>query len=101
MHGAVSTSPGMQFQRVYLLPDQSLGDKELGRVDGPLYAPVPLAQVSSHMVDQLRANAEEVWVSRVQSPPQHASPYSVDRQATHSLVHQSPSSGPVYLAEKL
>ncbi|KIM63687.1 hypothetical protein SCLCIDRAFT_737180 [Scleroderma citrinum Foug A] len=101
MHGAVpSTSSGLQFRRVYILPDQSRGDKELGCVDAPLYAPVPLAQVSSGMAKQLRANAEEVWVSRVQSPPQRVPSHSTDRQVTHSLVHQSPSFGPVHLTDE-
>ncbi|KAL4076248.1 hypothetical protein V8B97DRAFT_1923355 [Scleroderma yunnanense] len=99
-HGvAPSTSSGLQLQRVYLLPEHS-GDKELGRVDAPLYAPVPLAQVSSEVAEELRASAEEVWVSRGQFPSQIVPSYRDDRRVTRSLVHQSPSFGPVHLTDE-
>ncbi|KAI6024448.1 hypothetical protein EDC04DRAFT_2931269, partial [Pisolithus marmoratus] len=69
---APSTTPERHYiddfamHRVYILPNRFSASKQPDVVDTPLYAPVPLAQLSSQAAQELRANAEEVWVSRSQ-----------------------------------
>lgn len=98
---AVSTDPerhhdDFAMHRVYLLPTQTSASKQLDIVDAPLYAPVPLSQLSSQVAQELRANAEEVWVSRGRSSWDGV-------RAAHLLQvgqQEAASSGPIYLTEE-
>ncbi|KAG6330351.1 hypothetical protein ID866_8738 [Astraeus odoratus] len=89
------------LQRVYLLPDESGLSKDPNSVDAPLYAPVPLVQVSSLVAQQLRADAEEVWVSRTPFARPHGPSHAGDQwRATQSFAMQAPSHGPVHLTDE-
>lgn len=61
------------LERIYILPlaskEPSTSDLEF--VDAPVYAPVPLTQISPQLAEELLANATEAWVSRSDStqPP--------------------------------
>ncbi|KIJ69895.1 hypothetical protein HYDPIDRAFT_78152, partial [Hydnomerulius pinastri MD-312] len=95
----------VQLERIYLLPGHSntAGNKE-SFVDAPIYAPVPLAQVSSQMADELRASATEAWVSRGRLPPHRfmpSHPSGNDRlRSMHPLPHRSPLPGPIHLTDE-
>lgn len=62
------------LERIYILPARSVASKghcasdlDLQFVDAPVYAPVPLTQVSPQVAEELLANATEAWVSRFDS----------------------------------
>ncbi|KIK29177.1 hypothetical protein PISMIDRAFT_672592 [Pisolithus microcarpus 441] len=100
--GALSTAPewyhddDLAMHRVYLLPNRNGANKQLDIVDTPLYAPVPLAQLSSQVAEELRANAEEVWVSRGQPSWDDVLPTQPLRVGQPG----DPSHGPVHLTNE-
>ncbi|KAG9317739.1 hypothetical protein JVU11DRAFT_1956 [Chiua virens] len=70
------------LEHIYLLPHPPIEQNEKRDsvnetpTHSPIYAPVPLAQVSPQMADQLRATATEAWISR--SPLPYRAPTSYD-----------------------
>lgn len=61
------------LERIYLLPHPPIDQNEKpapineASIQSPIYAPVPLSQVSPQIAHQLRATATEAWISRVPS----------------------------------
>ena len=74
-------------------------------MQSPIYAPVPLAQVSPQMAHQLRATATEAWISRVPLPC-HALPHvpsynARDEHPQYDILNRSPPSvGPIHLKDE-
>lgn len=94
------------LERIYLLPHPSIeqDDKHAfvneASMQSPIYAPVPLEQVSAQMAYQLRATATEAWISRVPLP-HHALVRvpSSDTGNDHTL-RTSSSAGPIHLKDE-
>ena len=55
-----------RLERIYILPSASKrpSESDLEFVDAPVYAPVPLTQISPKVAEELLANATEAWISR-------------------------------------
>ncbi|KAG6379010.1 hypothetical protein JVT61DRAFT_13301 [Boletus reticuloceps] len=94
------------LERIYILPHPSIdhNDKRAfaneASLQSPIYAPVPLAQVSPQMAHQLRATATEAWISRVPLP--HHAPACVPScdsgyEDTQYDLRSPPSVGPIHL----
>ncbi|KAH0840193.1 cell division control protein 14, SIN component-domain-containing protein [Lanmaoa asiatica] len=94
------------LEHIYLLPHPSV-DRNEKRVSAneastqsPIYAPVPLAQVSPEMAHQLRATATEAWISRTPLPYHTlARAPSCDAGNEHTL-RSPPSVGPIHLKDE-
>jgi len=94
------------LEHIYLLPHPSTDGNEKRAVSddapvhSPIYAPVPLAQVSPQMADQLRKTATEVWISRIPFSS-HAlarlSSHTTGNERALSDIH--PAVGPIHLED--
>ncbi|KAI9574396.1 hypothetical protein HD554DRAFT_2046809 [Boletus coccyginus] len=92
------------LERVYLLPPPPIDQDEKRAsvaeesMQSPIYAPVPLGQVSPQMAHQLRATATEAWISRVPLPC-HAPSYNAgDEHPQYDILNRPPPSvGPIHL----
>ncbi|OAX38588.1 hypothetical protein K503DRAFT_691324 [Rhizopogon vinicolor AM-OR11-026] len=76
-------------ERIYILPAHSSASKgrstsDLEFSDAPVYAPVPLTQISPRVAEELLANATEAWISRIDSAQPSVQSYSL------SIVCRSP-----------
>lgn len=94
------------LERIFLLPHPSVDQNDkcaagnVASMQSPIYAPVPLAQVSPQIAHQLRTTATEAWVSRV--PLRHHAIarvpyYDVGNEHSQSVTRSSPSVGPIHL----
>ncbi|KAG8218925.1 hypothetical protein J3R82DRAFT_4633 [Butyriboletus roseoflavus] len=93
------------LERIYLLPHASVDQDEKRAtvneaiMQSSIYAPVPLAQVSPQMANQLRATATEAWISRVLP---HRALVRVPSSDTGNepTTRTSPSLGPIHLEDE-
>jgi hypothetical protein len=79
------------LERIYLLPHPPIDQNEKpapineASIQSPIYAPVPLSQVSPQIAHQLRATATEAWISRVPSydirSPQSVGPIHLETES--------------------